>query len=58
MLRTSSAEEDKSHVLLSVAVIGLQLSCGQSTASCRTCCVCGGGGGGGDGALFCGSVVV
>lgn len=56
MLGTGSAEEDKSHVLLSVAVIGLQLSCGQSSASCRTCCVCGGGGG--DSALFCGSVVV
>ena len=59
MLRASSGAQ-KSHVLLSVAVVELQRPRGQTSASCRTCCVCGGGGGGGggDSTLFCGGVVV
>ena len=58
MLRAGCGVQ-KSHVLLSVAVVELQRSRGQTSASCRTCCVCGGGGGGGgDSTLFCGGVVV
>jgi hypothetical protein len=57
----SGAQEDKSHVSLSVAVIGLRRPREQSSASGRTCCVCGGcgcgGSGGSDGDSFRGSVV-